>query len=95
MTEISSRIVLQVLLSFCKPVWTDLPGQAVSPVTVHLPLTDGSGQQTLFPPQLLARFDDVVPQPAGLRRATQADRVQLAKDLHAHLCRQHFSKVLR
>lgn len=44
---------------------------------------------------MLAVFDDVVPQPAGLRRAAQADGIQLTEDLHAHLCWQHLSKVLR
>lgn len=88
---------LQVLLrtseSCCGS--TDLPGQAVPSVPVHLPLTDSSDQQTLFPPQLLAVFDDVIPQPAGLRCAAQADSIQLTKDLHAHLSRQLFRKVLR
>lgn len=88
---------LQVLLrtSESRCGSTDLPGQAVPSVPVHLPLTDSSDQHTLFPPQLLAVFDDVVPQPAGLRCAAQAYSVQLTKDLHAHLCRQLFSKVLR
>lgn len=72
-----------------------LPGQAVPPVAVYLPLAHGSDQQTPAPPQLLALFDDVVPQPAGARGAAQALRVQLAEDPHAHLRRQRFGKVPR
>ena len=74
---------------------TNLPGQPVPPVAVHLPLTDGSDQQTLSPPQLLALLDDVVPQLAGARRAAQTLRVQLAEDPQAHLCWQSCCKVLR
>lgn len=76
-------------------LWTHLPGQAVSPVAVDLPLTDGSDQQTLLPPQLLALFDDVVPQLAGARGTAQTLCVQLAEDLNAHFCWQHFDKVVR
>lgn len=74
--------------------WTHLPREAVSPVAVDLPLTDGSDQQTLPPPQLLALFDDVMPQFAGARGAAQALGVQLAEDPHAHFCRQHFGEVV-
>lgn len=74
---------------------THLPGQTVCPVPVHLPLANGSGQQTLPPPQLVALFDDVVPQLAGARGTAQTLSVQLAEDPHAHLCRQRFGKVVR
>lgn len=78
---------------FCH--WTHLPGQAICPVPVHLPLTNSSDQQTLPPPQLLALFDDVAPQLAGAQGAAQTLSVQLAKDPHAHLYRQRFCKVVR
>lgn len=67
----------------------------MSPVAVDLPLADGSDHQALLPPQLLALLDDLMPQPAGPRRTAQARRVQLAKDPHAHFCRQHLGKVAR
>lgn len=67
----------------------------MSPVAVDLPLADGSDHQALLPPQLLALLDDLMPQPAGPRRAAQARRVQLAKDPHAHFCRQRLGKVAR
>lgn len=72
-----------------------LPGMAVAPVAVHLPLADGAHQQALPPPQLLALLDDGVPQPAGLRGAAQAVSVQLAEDPHAHLQRKRLHKVQR
>lgn len=85
----------KVRYSVGRCAWTDLPGQAVPPVAVHLARTDGFDLQTLSPPQLLVVFDDVVPLPAGLRRPAQTDHVQIAKDVHAHLYREDINKVLR
>lgn len=92
-SSISTKLLL-VCVGFVTETLTHLPGQPVSAVAVDLPLTDGSDQQTLRPPQLLAVFDDVMPQLAGLWGAAQTLCVQLPEDLHAHLCRQRFCKVV-
>lgn len=72
---------------------TYLPGQSVSPVPIHLPVADGQRAQTVAPPQVIAALDDHIPALAGDRGMAQAPHVQLAEDLHAHLCRERLCKV--
>lgn len=83
----STRIILYIPCTWV----TNLPGQSIAPVPVHLPVTDAA--QTVVPPQVIAFLDDHIPVFARHRGVTQALHVQLAEDPHTHLCRECLREV--
>lgn len=72
---------------------TDLPGQSIGPVPVHLPAADSQRAQTVAPPQVIGALDDHVPVLAGDRGAAQTPHIQLAEDPYTHLCRKRLREV--